>query len=103
MYVGIALLSIATYYSMSAQWLRQMQTQPLTIASASGAVALVVPPLLGRQLGFGDLVANFAASTLVLVWVMVAIALVRGSGIRFSVILPLALVVTWGATRLVLG
>jgi hypothetical protein len=97
-YAAIALLSIAAYYSISAQSMRHLQTGNLTLSSAGGAIALVAPTILSVDLDFNDMVANFAGSTLVLVWLMTVRATVGQCEIRCSLAIPSILGLIWIST-----
>lgn len=99
-YAAIALVSVCTYYSISAQWMRSLRTVPLTIASTLGAITLVAPTVLGAQLSLDRLVANFAAACIVLPVVITIISRLSREQIRirFSVWVLLALTILWALT-----
>lgn len=91
-YVAIALLSVAAYYSMSAQWMRHLNTTPLIVASTCSAATLTIPTLIGAQLSLDGMVCNFAIAALVLSAIMSFIGvLLRDCEIRFWTWLPVAL------------
>lgn len=96
LYVGISLVSVAAYYSVSAQCMRDLNTKPLTVASTSSAIILVLPTLLGAKLTFNGMLSNFAMATLALALIMSLIgALQRDRNTRFSISIPLLLSALW--------
>lgn len=99
-YVAIALISVGTYYSISAQWVRRLRTAPLTIASTVGATTLVAPTIFGAQFSLDGIVANFAAACITLPAVITIISRVSRDHIRirFSIWIPLALTILWALT-----
>jgi len=99
-YIAIALASVGTYYSISAQWVRELKTAPLTIASTVGATTLVAPTIFGAQFSLDGIVANFAAACITLPAVITIISRVSRDHIRirFSIWIPIALTILWALT-----